>query len=214
MARFEQHMAISSALGIGWGFAALQHFHFPWYEAATAAVLCTVGGIVPDIDYPQSRFAEFVLSTSALLAVVLSARVIHLPLYEGTTVVLLIALFWGVRWGLRLLLGSITVHRGMVHSIPACGIWASLIFLGFSDMPLRVRTLLATAAATGFVSHLLLDELFAFVDASGLRLSPKRSLGSAFKLWSASRRATLTAYTLLILLLWLCWESLPSGSPP
>lgn len=211
MARFEQHIALSAGLGIGCAVVALQRLHTSWEEAATAALLCTVGGIVPDIDHPQSRFAEFVLSTSALLAVVLGVRPLHLPLSGGTTVILLIALFWGIRWGLRVLLGSVTVHRGMVHSLPACAIWASLIFLAFADLRISLRALLATAAAVGFLSHLVLDELFAFVDSSGLRVRPKRSVGSALKLWSASRRATLGTYTLLGILVWLCWKSLPAG---
>ncbi len=208
MARFEHHLTLSAALGVGCGILATHQFQAPWHEAAAAALLCTIGGVVPDIDHPQSRFAEFVLSTTALLTAVLSLRLLHLPLQKSGTILFLIALFWGARWGLRLLLRSVTVHRGMIHSLPACAIWAALLFLAFADIPTRTRALFAGAAAVGFLSHLVLDELFSFVDASGLRLAPKHSLGSALKLRSDSRRATLSAYGLLLLLLWLCWKSL------
>jgi hypothetical protein len=207
MARFEQHVAVSFALGVGCGIVAHTTFHLPWQEAAVATVFCTIGGVAPDLDSPQSRFAEFVLSTAALLACVFFLRYLQASLGEIHTVGLLLLLFWGVRWGLRQLLQHITVHRGMIHSLPACGIWTALVLLALQGNPLPTRVAIAAAAGIGFLSHLLLDELFAFVDASGMRLTPKRSLGSALKLWSASRRATASAYLLLVLLGWLCWRS-------
>jgi len=207
MARFEQHVAVSFALGVGCGIFAHTTLHLPWQEAAVATVFCTIGGIAPDLDHPQSRFAEFVLSTAAVLACVFFLRFLQASLDELRSVGLLLILFWGVRWGLRQLLQRITVHRGMIHSLPACGIWTALVFLALQGNPLSTRVAVAAAAGIGFLSHLLLDELFAFVDASGMRLRPKRSLGSALKLWSASRRATVSTYLLLALLGWLCWRS-------
>jgi|LJSS01.1.fsa_nt_gb membrane-bound metal-dependent hydrolase YbcI (DUF457 family) len=209
MARFEQHLAVSLALGIGCGAFAAEQLSLPWQEAAAATVLCAVGGVVPDIDHPHSRFAEFVFSTGALLVVLMVSRIVGLTLSGIGSVGLTIALFWLARWGIRTLLAMTTVHRGMVHSIPACLIWGGLIFAGFPESSVSTRAVLAASAALGFASHLLLDELFAFVDASGVRFTPKRSLGSALKLWSsAAPRASLVAYGLLALVAWLCWRSL------
>lgn len=208
MARFEQHVAVSFALGTGCGIFAHTGLTLPWQEAAVATIFCTIGGIVPDLDHPQSRFAEFVLSTAAVLSAVFLLRLFQGSLSEMRTLGLLVALFWAVRWGLRQLLRRATVHRGMVHSLPACGIWTAMVFLALQGIPFPERAAIATAAGLGFLSHLVLDELFAFVDASGIRFTPKRSLGSALKLWSASRRASISAYLLLVFLAWLCWRSL------
>jgi len=208
MARFEHHVAVSLSLGIGCGAFAATTFQLPWQEAAVATVLCTVGGIAPDIDHPQSRFAEFVFSTAALLLSVLLLSLLGKELTSFATTGLLVGLFWILRWGLRQLLQRLTVHRGMVHSLPACAIWAMGIFLLFGKSPLELRGICAASAAVGFLSHLVLDEIFAFVDSSGVRFVPKRSLGSALKLWSASRRATAATYLLGALLAWLCWKSL------
>ncbi len=208
MARFEQHVAVSFALGVGCGFAAHTLFQLPWQEAAVATVLCTVGGVVPDLDHPQSRFAEFVLSTAALLVAVVIFHRVRGAVSPSSAIGLLIGLFWVARWTLRYVLRRTTTHRGMFHSLPACGIWGASVFLALSGSPVHERMMSAAAAAVGFLSHLVLDELFAFVDASGVRFVPKRSLGSALKLSSPSRRATVSAYLLLLLLGWLCWRSL------
>jgi hypothetical protein len=61
----------------------------------------------------------------------------------------------------------------------------------------------------GFLSHLVLDELFAFVDSSGMRWRPKRTVGSALKLGTRQAPwATLLTYGVLGVLLVLCWHSL------
>jgi hypothetical protein len=57
----------------------------------------------------------------------------------------------------------------------------------------------------GFLSHLVLDEIFS-VDFMGLKV--KKSAGSAVKLASKSWGATLTCYGILALLAWLVWRDL------
>jgi membrane-bound metal-dependent hydrolase YbcI (DUF457 family) len=117
--------------------------------------------------------------------------------------------FWVVRWALRALLRRMTVHRGMFHSLPMCGVWTALVFWAAAGLPLPVRLFLAFAAGMGFLSHLVLDELFAFVDSSGMRWRPKRTVGSALKLGTRQAPwATLLTYGVLGVLLVLCWRSL------
>jgi hypothetical protein len=82
-------------------------------------------------------------------------------------------------------------------------VWAA------AGLPLPVRLFLAFAAGMGFLSHLVLDELFAFVDSSGMRWRPKRTVGSALKLGTRQAPwATLLTYGVLGVLLVLCWRSL------
>src|SRR5581483_8048964 len=97
----------------------------------------------------------------------------------------------------------LTVHRGMFHSTPAMLIAGLAVFLldKGSDMP--VRLFLAGGVMIGFLSHLVLDEVFS-VDFLGLRL--KKSAGSALKLASKSLPATLTCYAILAALSYLAWR--------
>jgi membrane-bound metal-dependent hydrolase YbcI (DUF457 family) len=211
MARFEQHVGVSAAIGAGLVGTGAGFLMLPWAIALAAGVLCTLGGVLPDLDHPRSRFAEFVLSSAAVLVVMLSWEWWHARV-GGTAMEqlgIIVMGFWVVRWALRALLRRMTVHRGMFHSLPMCGVWTALVFWAAAGLPLPVRLFLAFAAGMGFLSHLVLDELFAFVDSSGMRWRPKRTVGSALKLGTRQAPwATLLTYGVLGVLLVLCWRSL------
>ena len=57
----------------------------------------------------------------------------------------------------------------------------------------------------GFLSHLVLDELYS-VDFTGARLKLNKFAGSAVKFWSPSWPATLVCYAILGALGWSVWE--------
>jgi hypothetical protein len=120
MARFEQHVGVSAAIGAGLVGAGAGFLMLPWAIALAAGVLCTLGGVLPDLDHPRSRFAEFVLSSAAVLVVMLSWEWWHARV-GGTAMEqlgIIVMGFWVVRWALRALLRRMTVHRGMFHSLP------------------------------------------------------------------------------------------------
>jgi cyanate permease len=58
----------------------------------------------------------------------------------------------------------------------------------------------------GFLSHLVLDELYS-VDFMGSRLRLSKHAGRPLKLFSKSWPATLTTYLLLALLAFLAWRA-------
>lgn len=57
-----------------------------------------------------------------------------------------------------------------------------------------IKIFIGIGITAGYVSHLVLDELYASVDFRGHSFLPRKSLGSALKLWSGSPLATLLAY--------------------
>src|SRR5262249_18761734 len=83
-----------------------------------------------------------------------------------------------------------TVHRGMFHSIPALLIAGLAAYLLYPARDGRLRLFLAGGVMLGFLSHLVLDEAYS-VDFTGARLRLNRYAGSALKLASRSRAATL-----------------------
>jgi membrane-bound metal-dependent hydrolase YbcI (DUF457 family) len=121
-------------------------------------------------------------------------------------------LYLFVRYGLRALFTRLTVHRGMFHSIPALLIAGLVFYLGYhSDQP-RLRLFLAGGVMLGFLSHLVLDEIYS-VDFMGLRLHLNKYAGSALKLTSKSLPATLATYLLLGLLAYLAWLDWNRSAP-
>ena len=87
----------------------------------------------------------------------------------------------------------------MWHSIPAALIAGLATFLICLSPELEVRFFKAWAIVVGFVSHLILDEVYA-VDWSGKKIRIKKSFGTAMKWFSSSTAANISAYGQLALL--------------
>ena len=127
---------------------------------------------------------------------------------DSDRIVLAALLVYGaVRYGGPAILGRVTVHRGMFHSIPALLIASELTFLCYYSIDLRVRLLMAIGVGTGFLSHLILDEIYS-VQWNGVRIRLKKSAGSALKF--AGKNSLPNGFT-LGLLIFLTWASLNSA---
>ncbi len=206
MASYRGHLLFSSALGIAYGGFAVWQLSIGRGPILLGAALTAVGGLLPDLD---SDSGVPVRATFGLLGVVapllLLRRLLHdnAPLDE--TLVLVGLAYVVIRYGLSHLFKRLTVHRGMFHSIPALVIAGLSVFLLDPGSDRTVRLFLAGGVMLGFLSHLVLDELCS-VDFLGMHL--KKSAGSALKLASKSRTATLTCYSILAVLALLTWRDL------
>src|SRR5207302_8868428 len=112
---------------------------------------------------------------------------------------LAVLVYAAIRYGAANLLGSVAVHRGMFHSLPALLIAGELTFLACKFDPLPVRLLLAAGVALGFASHLVLDEMYS-VRWDGALVKLKSSAGSAIKVLGRNWSANLVTYGLLVTL--------------
>jgi hypothetical protein len=90
----------------------------------------------------------------------------------------------------------------MFHSIPAALIAGLLVYLSYHHPSIRMRIFLAIGVIIGYLSHLVLDEIWS-VDFHGVAIRLSKSAGSALKLVSPSIRATLTCYFILLVLAYL-----------
>jgi hypothetical protein len=61
----------------------------------------------------------------------------------------------------------------------------------------------AVAMGIGFASHLILDELHSGVSSEGIPFIPKKSLGTALKLFSDSQLVNVATYGVLLSLVYL-----------
>src|SRR5437763_1772226 len=74
-----------------------------------------------------------------------------------------------IRFGFGAFLKSYTRHRGMFHSIPAALIFAELAYLACESDTSSIRLLKAGGVMIGFLSHLILDEIWAVQFSGGIR---------------------------------------------
>jgi hypothetical protein len=206
MASYRGHLTFAGLLGAGYGSLALLEGNWDWGSVLIAAGLTTLGGLLPDLDSDSGVPVRELFGVSAAIAPILLFDRVKALCEQSTeqTVVVLAATYLFIRYVLSYLFKSFTVHRGMFHSIPALVIAGLAMYLLYPSGDVRRRIFLSGAVMIGFLSHLILDEIYS-VDLMGARLRLNKYAGGALKLVSKSWPATLTTYLLLALLAWRVW---------
>lgn len=141
----------------------------------------SLGSVLPDIDLKDSRPSRALF---AGLAVFFSFALLfhfapHLSIVEMWTLWLGTLLF--VRYGLHTMFHRLATHRGVWHSWIAglaCAFATVLVFYYVFDRPDGVAWLAGGFLLVGFLTHLILDEMYS-VDVLGNHI--KKSFGTAFK---------------------------------
>lgn len=179
MANFQQHVTCSTATGVVIGSGAFL-FGVPLTTSIVAVGLCSLAGMLPDIDSKTSKsFKECIWSAGGLAAMLVASRLAEFEFSQEVMVICGVATFLFFRFMLGWILCKFTVHRGMLHSIPMAVIAGEITFL-FSNGPTELRAFKAIALSAGFISHLILDEVFSITTVPGERI--KRSFGTALKM--------------------------------
>jgi membrane-bound metal-dependent hydrolase YbcI (DUF457 family) len=211
VAGFRTHITVSTGLGIVYGGAAVQPMGFPTETAVLAAGLTAVGGMLPDLDSDSGvPVREMFGLAAAVVPLMATPRLIQMGVsLEGRLAFMLFS-YLVIRYGLSLVFKYLTVHRGMYHSIPAMLIAGLLVYLAYHSPHRPTRVLLAVGVMVGFLSHLVLDEIYS-VNFNGVRFKLKASAGSAVKLFSPSFVGTAVCYLLLGALCYLTYQDV---SPP
>lgn len=200
MANFRTHIGFSTILGCGYaglGYAV----GAPAESAVLAGGLCGVSGMLPDIDSDTGiPLRETMAFAAAVLPLLTVDRMQVLGLSYEWIVLIGAAMYLIIRFGLAKLLAKYTVHRGMFHSIPAALVFAGLAFLLTGCNNLHIRYYKAGAVLLGYLSHLVLDEIYS-VEFSRGRFRFKRSFGTALKWWSRNLWANVSTYAKLVLVI-------------
>lgn len=199
MADFKTH-TVGAALVSGVAATAL----FMTGEMSNLAVvgyflLGVVGGLLPDIDADTSVPLRIAFHVLAVIGGFLTVFTFGQRLSLVELVILWLACFLTIRYGVFSLFTRITVHRGLIHSLPA-GMGFALLAILIAYHGVGTSALQAWFCGLfvflGFIVHLLLDEFYS-VNLLGMQL--KRSFGTAFNLGTLSNPyGTLAMYVMLI----------------
>ena len=196
MAGFRTHITVSTLCGVGYGAAAVNPLGFPAETAFLAAGVTAVGGMLPDLDSDSGvPVRELSGLAAAVIPLLLVPRLMAVGMTQEGVLATLGFLYLLIRYGLAFVLRRVSVHRGMFHSIPAMLIFGLLVYLEYHG-EMRTRLLLAAGVMIGFLSHLVLDEIYA-VDFNGVRLKLNQFAGSALKFVSPSWIGTCVCYGIL-----------------
>lgn len=197
MAAFREHVIFSSVLGVGYAVG-LKSMGYEAPHALLAGSLCGLAGMLPDLD---SDSGKPVREMFGFLAAVCSLIIFHRMGAGDMEYRMLLAglMYFFIRFGFSYIFKQLTVHRGMCHSLPAAMIAGLTTYLMFGHLEHHGALAMAGGVLIGFISHLLLDEIYA-VDFRGLRPKFNQFAGSALKFTSKSTAATLTCWVIVIVL--------------
>lgn len=211
MANFNTHLMGAMAVSGVTATALTMTGMFPHQAVIGYFVLGVIGGLLPDIDLPNSipvriAFAALAVVAGFLLVFAFGRR------YSLVELLLLwLGCFLLLRYGIFALLDRLTVHRGLIHSIPAgigFGLITTLIAYHAFNASVIHAWLCGAFVTLGFIVHLLLDEFYS-VDLLGKKLL-KSSFGTALSLGSLNQPiGTVLLYLAVVGLFLLC----PSPRP-
>lgn len=200
MANFRTHISTSTALGVVYGIGGHFAFDLSIPHCVVAGTLCSVAGMLPDLDsdsgIPQREMLCFI---SVVVPMLMLRRLEALGMDREMMVFTAGLLYFFIRFGIGYMFKRYTVHRGMWHSLPAALIAGLATFIVCLSPNLEVRIFKAWAVVLGFVSHLLLDEIYA-VDWNGRKIRVKKSFGTAMKWFSTNTWANVSTYGKLVIL--------------
>ena len=197
---FQVHITGSAIVGAGYGAAAWYFGHLPPLTCLVAGGLCTAAGALPDLDSgPGIPLRESVAFTAAVVPLLMIHRFHQLGLPFEAMILAGVATYFAIRFGLSYLLHHFAHHRGMFHSLPAAAIAGQVAFLVFAaEEPLR-RYVVASAVVLGFLTHLILDEIWS-VKMGWFGPKVKKSFGTAMKFHGPDTWPNVVTYAIVLVL--------------
>lgn len=206
MGNFVHHNIGGIIAGTSCGVLGYMYASVPLPESVSAGVLCYISSLLPDIDSPVSKPAEFVVNIcSALVPTLLFSYFSEYHLRTSSYITLAMVGYLATGILIKQIIRRITVHRGIIHSIPMSVLWGAIVFILLRKEDSIIQNSMSLSAISGFIVHLLIDEMFSVVDISGGTFMPKRSFGTALKLTGMSAFSTILMYVFLSVVLWYCF---------
>ncbi|HWO07354.1 MAG TPA: metal-dependent hydrolase [Candidatus Paceibacterota bacterium] len=170
-------------------------------------VVTVIGSFLPDVDSDSGMPFYLIFGTATLAATGVVLLYTLASEYAGDWRVLVgipaaaMFFFWFVVGGI---IKRCTHHRGIFHSIPALAIAGVATFLvaRYYGLDETIAWIFGGAMAAGFLSHLVLDDLYSGITLDGLPFISTGTTGSALKFFSDSGRVNIATYVVLAALVY------------
>lgn len=183
MANFATHIAVGTLVSGTLATVTLAANVISGESLVAVTMAGMLGSVLPDIDLKDSRPSQIMFSGLALFFSFVALFSFAERLSISEMMIVWLGTFLAIRFGAQALFHRFAHHRGIWHSLLAGGFFWCLTaviykhLLGFYD---GVAWLAGAFLFVGFLSHLILDEIYS-VDVLDRRI--KASFGTAFKLF-------------------------------
>lgn len=159
MPGYKTHITWSSAAGIALGSAAYLWYGVSLPQAVFGGVLCSLGGILPDIDSDNSQaFRRCVTTISGVCVLLLASRLRDFALEPEAVVTTCAGVYFFIVYVIGGMVSKLSIHRGMFHSIPFAVIAGEVLFI-LSSGDTQLRLFKSASIFFGVLIHLTLDEI-------------------------------------------------------
>ncbi|CAG36436.1 metal-dependent hydrolase [Desulfotalea psychrophila] len=202
MANFSTHLTAGACVGFAISTLSTVSFDFSISQTATVFLLGAIGGTLPDLDSDSGKPLRFLFTSISLIIPALMLSLIQQerqPTPEFLFLYFFCSYFF-INYFLYGVVKKLTVHRGILHSIPFCLLMGEMGYLLFINSGATFALIVGFSVFSGCLSHLIIDELYSISFQHGLLPRLKRSSGSALKFYSKNRPISLLTYLLLLLL--------------
>lgn len=201
MAQFKTHLTVTSIISSLASTVLLSSKIATPQEVLLYFTLCVIGGLLPDIDSEKSVPVRLLFTFMATLI----SFLVMFRQQPNNTVMELFLIWTGsfvfTKFFLFYLFTKITVHRGIIHSIPASvffGLVSTIMLYRIFHFNEFVAWMSGLFVFGGSIIHLLLDELYS-LNNNGKE--PKKHAGTALKFWSPrDLKSTIFIYIAIIIL--------------
>ncbi|MBI9091979.1 MAG: metal-dependent hydrolase [Desulfobacterium sp.] len=199
MAGFKTHLTGGVVSGAGISALGLVSYNFNMLQASSIFILGVVGGILPDLDSDSGKPLALIFGIlSVLIPTLLLPRITDSKIISPE---FLVCYFVGgyliINYLICGLIKKLTIHRGIMHSIPFAILSGEAGYLLFISSSQNMAEMVGLSVFAGCMGHLILDELNSISFKFGLIPVWKRSSGTAFKITSGNLFATLFVYCLV-----------------
>jgi len=203
VADFKTHITASTSAGIAYGYWGVTQQGMTIESGLLAGGLCSVCGMLPDLDSDSGiPLRETSMFGAAVVPMLMLERFRDYELSHEAMALAAMLIYLAIRFVVVEVFKRFTVHRGMWHSLPAAGCAGLVAYLVMPSPSESVRVYKSAAVVLGFLTHLVLDEIWA-IDVAGLRL--KKSFGTALKFFGNNAMSNLAIYAQFALLFYLAW---------
>ena len=181
MAEFKTHLTGGIISGAGFSAIGLFNNALTMTQAGAVFIIGAFAGLLPDLDSNTGKPLNLLFQ---LLSVIIPCVFLFTAWqYEGGSAEFLICYFTlsylFINYIICALIKKMTVHRGIMHSIPFAFLCGGIGYLLFSNSGEQVALIAGLATLCGCLLHLILDELNSFKLKYGFIPTLKKSRGTA-----------------------------------
>jgi membrane-bound metal-dependent hydrolase YbcI (DUF457 family) len=200
MAEFKTHLTGGIVTGVGASLIGLISFDLNIIQVFSVLVMGCLGGILPDLDSDSGKPLTLLFGTISVLlpALLLNKAVNSTSISPEFLVSYFVCCYFVINSLICELIKKITVHRGIMHSIPFAVLSGEISYLLFASSGDNIATIIGLSVFAGCLVHLIIDELNSVSLKFGFIPMLKKSSGTAFKIKSSSGWVNLLVYGLIV----------------